>query len=66
MGKGGQRRALKELGWNHDTIRKGIKEFQSSITCIDNFLGRGRKPLEEKFPSLLEDIKNIVEPLLPN
>lgn len=62
MGKGGQRRALKELGWNRDTIRKGIKELQSGITCIDNFSGRGRKPLEEKFPFLLEDIKDIVEP----
>jgi len=62
MGKGGQRRAQNELGWNRDTIRKGMKELTTGITCIDNFSGRGRKRLEEKFVSLLEDIKSIVEP----
>nr|WP_321397433.1 hypothetical protein [uncultured Desulfobacter sp.] len=53
MGKGGQRKAEKELGWNRDTIRKGMKELQSGFVCIDNFSGRGRKPAEEKYPSLL-------------
>jgi len=63
MGKGGQRRALKELGWNRDTIRKGMKELKTGFVCVDNFSGRGRKKAEEKFPSLFEDIKNIVEPV---
>ncbi|WP_321491485.1 hypothetical protein [uncultured Desulfobacter sp.] len=63
MGKGGQRKAEKELRWNRDTIRKGLKELQSGFVCIDNFSGRGRKSAEEKYPSLLEDIKNIVEPV---
>lgn len=63
MGKGGQRRAAKELGWNRDTIRKGMKELKTGFICIDHFSGRGRKRVEEKFPSLLEDIKSIVEPV---
>ena len=63
MGKGGQRRAAKELGWNRDTIRKGMKELKTGFVCIDHFSGRGRKRVEEKFPSLLEDIKSIVEPV---
>lgn len=63
MGKGGQRRAEKELDWTRDTIRKGMKELQTGIVCIDNFSGRGRKCVEEKLPSLLEDIKDIVEPV---
>jgi len=63
MGKGGQRRAENELGWDRTTIRKGIKELNSGIVCFDNFSGRGRKPIEEKFPSLLKDIKDIVEPI---
>lgn len=62
MGKGGQRRAKNELGWNRDTIRKGMKELETGIICIDNFSGRGRKRLEDKSPTLLEDIKSIVEP----
>jgi hypothetical protein len=63
MGKGGQRRAQGELGWNRNTIRKGMKELKTGITCVDNFSGRGRKPSEEKFPSLLKDIKSIIEPI---
>jgi len=63
MGKGGQRRAERELGWTRDIIRKGMKELKSGIVCIDNFSGRGRKPVEEKLPSLLEDIKRIVDPI---
>ena len=63
MGKGGQRRAERELGWTRNTIRKGMKELKSGIVCIDDFSGRGRKPAEEKLPSLLENIKDIVEPI---
>lgn len=63
MGKGGQRMAEKELGWTRDTIRKGMKELTTGFVCIDNFSGRGRKPFEKKLPSLLEDIKDIVEPV---
>lgn len=63
MGKGGQRRAKYELGWDRDTIRKGMKELNSGIICIDNFSGRGRKRAEQKLPFLLEDIKSIIEPI---
>ena len=31
MRKGGQRKAEKDLGWNRDTIRKGLKELQSGF-----------------------------------
>ena len=63
MGKGGQRRANNKLGWDRDTIRKGMKELKTGIVCIDNFSGRGRKPSEKKFSSLLEDITIIMEPI---
>jgi len=62
MGKGGQTRAKTELGWDRDTIRKGTKELETGIICIDNFQGRGRKGVEKQFPNLLEDIKSTVEP----
>jgi hypothetical protein len=63
LGPGGQSRAQRELGWNRNVIRKGIKELKSNIHCIDNFSGRGRKPAEHHLPNLLEDIKAIVEPV---
>ncbi len=62
-GRGGQSRAERELGWDRKTIGKGIKELKTGICCIDNFAGRGRNRAEHHLPNLLEDIKQIVEPV---
>ena len=56
-----QRRAERELGWNRETIRKGLHELESGITCLDNFTARGRKPVEAHLPNLLTDIAAIVD-----
>ena len=61
MGKGGQRRAERELGWNRDLIRKGTRELESGIVCVDAFHARGRKRVETSLPSLLEDLLSIVD-----
>ena len=63
LGRGGQLRAEKELGWDRKTIIKGTKEINSGITCIDNYSGRGRKPAEAHLPNLIDDIKSIVNPV---
>lgn len=61
LGKGGQRRAEAQLGWDRDTIRKGTHELESGFRCYDNYSGRGRKRAEERWPDLLDDIKAIVD-----
>jgi hypothetical protein len=61
LGPGGQRRAERELGWNRITIRKGTRELESGIECLDAFSARGRKLAEEHLPRLLEDIRDIVD-----
>lgn len=61
LGKGGQRRAESELGWNRETIRKGQHEVESGFVCLDYFAGRGRKRAEEHLPDLLRDIQEIVD-----
>ncbi len=61
LGSGGQRQAERELGWNRGTIRKGMHELRSGISCVDNFSARGRKPVEEQLPNLLTDIAAIVD-----
>ncbi len=61
LGYGGQSLAAQELGWNRTTIRKGIKELKSGITCVDNNSAKGRKKAEEHLPNLLEDIKDLVD-----
>jgi hypothetical protein len=61
LGPGGQRRAERELGWNRETIRKGLHELDSGLICIDNFAARGRKRAEAHLPNLLSDIAAIVD-----
>src|SRR4051794_7661771 len=61
MGRGGQRWALEHLGWCRDTIRKGMHELRSGMTCVDAFSARRRKPAEEHLPRLLDDIRSIAD-----
>jgi hypothetical protein len=60
LGEGGQRRAETELGWSRVTIRKGMHEVASGITCHDDFASRGRRRAEERLPRLLDDIRDVV------
>jgi hypothetical protein len=43
------------------TIRKGLRELDSGVECIDAFRLRGRKPAEHHLPTLLTDIQAIVD-----
>ncbi len=61
LGPGGQRRAEQELGWNRVTVRKGMHELETGITCVDAYALRGRKRAEEHLPQLLADIRAIVD-----
>jgi hypothetical protein len=61
LGRGGQRLAERELGWERKTIRKGTHELRTGITCCDAFHLRGRKPAEVRLPNLCEDIKALVD-----
>ena len=61
LGRGGQRLAERELGWHRDLIRKGKREVESGIICVDAFRLRGRRLIEERLPNLLIDIKDIVD-----
>jgi hypothetical protein len=61
LGRGGQRLAARELGWDRKTIRKGGHELDSGIVCIDNFSARGRKPVEAKLPELRQDMRAILD-----
>ena len=61
MGRGGQRWAEAHLGWNRETIRKGMHELRHGMTCVDAFSARRRKPAEEHLPRLLDDIRHIAD-----
>jgi hypothetical protein len=61
LGLGGQRQAEAELGWSRVTIRKGMHELLSGISCCDAFCCRGRLRAEERLPRLLDDIRDLVK-----
>ncbi len=61
MGRGGQRWAEDHLGWSRVTIRKGMRESLSGMTCLDAFSARGRRPAEGRLPRLLDDIRDIAD-----
>ncbi len=61
LGPGGQQRAARELGWGRMTIRKGTRELESGLICLDGFCLRGRKRAEDHLPNLLVDIAAIVD-----
>jgi len=61
LGLGGQRCAERELGWNRVTLRKGLHELESGITCLDGFSARGRQRVEERLPNLLRDLRGIAQ-----
>ena len=61
LGKGGQRLAERELGWNRQTIRKGKQEVKHGLVCVDGFRLRGRTRSEDHLPNLLRDITAIVD-----
>lgn len=61
LGPGGQQRAARELGWGRMTIRKGMRELDSGIACIDAVGLRGRKRAEDHLPTLLTDIQALVD-----
>jgi hypothetical protein len=61
MGRGGQRWAEEHLHWSRVTVRKGVRELQTGLTCVDAFSARGRRPVEGRLPRLLDDIKDIAD-----
>ena len=61
LGAGGQQRAARELGWGRMTIRKGLRELDSGLVCLDAFTLRGRKRAEDHLPNLLTDIHALVD-----
>lgn len=61
LGPGGQQRAARELRWGRMTIRKGMRELESGVVCVDAFALRGRKRAEDHLPTLLIDIQALVD-----
>jgi len=60
--EGNARKTERELGWDRNTVAKGLKEISSKIECIDNYQARGAHKTEKKWPNLGNDIRELVDP----
>lgn len=55
-------RAEQELGWNRETLNKGLHELRSGFECVDGRRGMtGRKPVEAHLPHLLDDLRALLD-----
>lgn len=54
------RKAETVLGWSRETVKKGLKEIETGIICVDNYRSRGRKKTEDNLASLREDIESLL------
>src|SRR4051794_8460704 len=61
MGRGGQIWAEAHLGWDRETIGKGMHELRSGMTCVDAFHCRRRKPAEAHLPGFLDHFRSIAD-----
>lgn len=61
LGRGGRSLICKTLNIHKSTLSKGIKEVKSGEPIKDRFNERGRKPLDQTFPDLLNSIKEIAD-----
>ena len=61
LGRGGAAAAKRELGWDRTTVKKGLRELNSGVVCVDNVRQRGRKGFALKLPQLKADLKAIGE-----
>lgn len=50
------------FGWNRSTTELGMNEFRTKILCINDLSNRRKPKAEEKYPKLLADIVEIMEP----
>lgn len=51
------------FGWNRSTVHMGLHECRTGITCLNDLSNRRKPRLEEKYPRLLTDIREIMEPV---
>lgn len=59
--QGNARKTEREMGWGRECVKKGIREKETGIRCIDNYKATGRKRTEDNLPNLREDIRSLAD-----
>ncbi len=59
---GNARLAERRFGWGRETVQKGLHERHTGLRCLEDFVARGERRVEDKDPRLAADIRAICEP----
>jgi hypothetical protein len=59
---GNARLAERRFGWGRETVEKGLHERRTGLRCLEDFVARGKRRVEDMNPALATDIRAICEP----
>src|SRR4051794_8098493 len=59
---GNARQAERRFGWGRQTVQKGLHERHTGLRCLEDFVARGKKRIEDRDQRLAADIRAIAEP----
>ena len=59
---GNARLAERRFGWGRETVEKGLHERRTGLRCLEDFVARGKRRVEDQDPGLAADIRAICEP----
>ncbi|MEM8808034.1 MAG: hypothetical protein AAGF01_18595 [Cyanobacteria bacterium P01_G01_bin.38] len=58
---GSARKTEAAMGWDRRSVQRGLNSLSTGIPYQDNYQARGRKKIEEILPSLVKDIRDLVD-----
>ena len=50
------------FGWGRTTVELGMNELRTGLACLNDLSERRKPRTEEKYPQLLVDLRNIMDP----
>lgn len=59
---GKPRLAEEVFGWGRATVEMGINELRTGIVCLNDISARHKPRTEDRYPQLLDDIREIMAP----
>jgi hypothetical protein len=59
---GNPRQAERRFGWGRETVQTGLHERRTGLRCVEDFVARGRRRVEDEDRRLAADIREVVEP----
>jgi hypothetical protein len=56
------RQAERRFGWGRETVQTGLHERRTGLRCVEDFVARGRRRVEDEDQRRAADIREVVEP----